>query len=1242
MEEKIKRYENKIHALKTVKAQSSKKLNCQCITCYLNERMAKKLTLSYCILQYVTAQDDDIFDVDEIVEDTQARDGGGARPVGRENAEILPNVESFNRVDAHLRLEEKIQLHHLQMLSEFYANFEPPPIEIPSDSIYAPSRYQERDPESLNLDEFKDIIGKVLGTNEYTEQLEKLFVKLDTSCDGYVDWDEFCTYMLLQYRENDYMRHKRQLPFTQEPRIRHIVQNRQEVTTKIVAMECQGWKYVTISKEGAITVFDQNLHIDGATVMKQDDVDPSGQKRRFKMWITDAVYMPNCHKIAISSTGRDIRFFDASTSQIFEEFNLYGLNDVPHCLDYHCDMKNPEAEALLLFGNDCGAINLIYFTNPMAQLFGGTHKKEHGVSMIYMKDVMKQNKWTRISVINDVHPGDIIRKIEYLPHTHNIISSSGSSKNSLVIMDINRNKKSYVFQIGKGCDCFDYNRTLSLLVTGSSDYIVRLWNPFVPAKPIALLRGHTTGVIGVKIHESLEQIFSYSKESCVKVWDIKEHTCLQTVQIKFPSSIFGRIPEHGSNPLHLQGGAHNALVACSSDYISLLKCGVGKTHKEILPSTHNTQLCCAIYNEFYKQVVTGADDSTVCVWDIDSGAKCLMWTGAHGNEEITTMIFDRTWRRLFTGARNGTMKVWNFQNGHNINKAEPVSDTEITGLVHVVEGGKNIIAVGWSRLITIYDDSNPDNAIFKADNHWKGGQLHQDDILAIDYCSPNLLATGSFDGEILVWTLDTEKLIIRLKKGSPTAATKKPIGGVASSTTSSASSKSSRPNSRHRKRHKLQKGQPAPVDKLLFLAGRASSKRVESATLISSEAGTLFWWCIFGQKHELGSFYAPELADESVLALSTNPSNSILLTGDTTGNLAVWNILEYCVQPERKRVKTAPPLETSWRGHDGAVASVEFISHAKGKFILSSSTDKTAKLWDIQGHHIGTFGQSELWDLKNPKTWEYHKAIEAEANDMLGKVSKLDVEGGEDGRMSEIPTLERGETLTDDGTWLASAANNQTGTRKGSSEVIITGTDKGGQNIPPDTSKKEDTTLTQRPQTFPFKTNKSTLTAASNSSRLIESAGLGVKMERELIRRQADRQERREHFGENKIDPNEIQKFEHVCSPYQALVMPELKDFEIPTNLPVSTRMHSKGYHLGLNNETIKNMNLSYMPDSINTPEGATDTESVTKSTEKLNEFPAIHKKKSVNHSNLNSTTGSMNDRESPARLAFPELYTKK
>ena len=57
------------------------------------------------------------------------------------------------------------------------------------------------------------------------------------------------------------------------------------------------------------------------------------------MWVTDAIYMPNCHKIVIASTRRDLRFYDMAGNQMLEDYHLYGLNNVPHSLAYHYNEK---------------------------------------------------------------------------------------------------------------------------------------------------------------------------------------------------------------------------------------------------------------------------------------------------------------------------------------------------------------------------------------------------------------------------------------------------------------------------------------------------------------------------------------------------------------------------------------------------------------------------------------------------------------------------------------------------------------------------------------------------------------------------------------------------------------------------------------------------------------------------------------------------------------------------------------
>lgn len=52
--------------------------------------------------------------------------------------------------------------------------------------------------------------------------------------------------------------------------------------------------------------------------------DRSSKKRHVKMWITDAVSLPNVHKMAVSTTKRDIYFYDMSTPAYSPQFHLCG------------------------------------------------------------------------------------------------------------------------------------------------------------------------------------------------------------------------------------------------------------------------------------------------------------------------------------------------------------------------------------------------------------------------------------------------------------------------------------------------------------------------------------------------------------------------------------------------------------------------------------------------------------------------------------------------------------------------------------------------------------------------------------------------------------------------------------------------------------------------------------------------------------------------------------------------------
>ena len=45
--------------------------------------------------------------------------------------------------------------------------------------------------------------------------------------------------------------------------------------------------------------------------------------------------------------------------------------------------------------------------------------------------------------------------------------------------------------------------------------------------------------------------------------------------------------------------------------------------------------------------------------------------------------------------------------------------------------------------------------------YWGGG-IHHDDILCMAYQEPNVMASGSYDGDIVLWNVDVERSLHRL------------------------------------------------------------------------------------------------------------------------------------------------------------------------------------------------------------------------------------------------------------------------------------------------------------------------------------------------------------------------------------------------------------------------------------------------------------------------------------------------
>ncbi|KAM9336618.1 cilia- and flagella-associated protein 337 [Symphorus nematophorus] len=799
----------------------------------------------------------------------------------------------------------------------------------------------------MNFEEFREVLRSVIDTDIEDTWVERFFSEVDICCTGQVKWQQLCSYLLLEYTERERASIPRAALLDSQPQIRHCSHNKREPTVRVVAVfHPPPLRYISVSKGGQITVWNSSLHILKSLVLAGDPTEEVANTRRFRGWTTDAVCMGNVHKVVIATDCRDLHFVNVSMGSVFEDVHLFGFRSVPTALCYWHDVQCPERPSLLLLGDEKGGVHLMWFLNPSKGLFKKPPRKENGPQRIFFPDLGEHSDEVSYRHIPNIHQ-EPINRVMFEPDTNVIMTSSESDTTSVVFMNVTLRQEPYIWKFKQGAKCFDYNASLQLMVTGGCDRAVRLWTRFVTTRPVATLLGHRTSVLDVAIYEPVGQIFSYSRDAELRVWDITSHHCLKTVYLPFPCQQPGRIPEHGSFPFLLLSPPllqESHLVVGCKDYLAVLSLahtrrggGGWLTEEERQPGpkiASGPALSCALYNSTLRQVVTGHTDSSVFLWDVETGRRRLKILNAHGEDELTCMTLDSSHRRLITGARNGSIKVWNLLNGLNLHKLEPVTNSEVTGLTCLHDN--QLLAVGWSQRIVQYDIAAAKDVYVRADMSWKSGGVHKSDILAVSPCSAlGVVATASHGGEVIIWRLETQGPVLHLQ----------------------------RPTDR---------GVVAPVNSLLFMQHRAGDRKLRNrGVLVSSQAGCLCFWSITGQTHTYGQFHAPEQSGECVLSLSSDQSkNTILVSGDTAGWLQMWDIRHFALDIQDEPVCERPPLLQRWKAHERALVSVEVLEMADRLFILSASADGSAGLWTKDGDHVGCFGQEVMWNITETATYQ--------------------------------------------------------------------------------------------------------------------------------------------------------------------------------------------------------------------------------------------------------------------------------
>ena len=166
-----------------------------------------------------------------------------------------------------------------------------------------------------------------------------------------------------------------------------------------------------------------------------------------------------------------------------------------------------------------------------------------------------------------------------------------------------------------------------------------------------------------------------------------------------------------------------------------------------------------------------------------------------------------------------------------------------------------------------------------------------------------------------------------------------------------------------------------PIDALLFLKERLSL-RVKNH-LVSSEGGYAVFWDIFHFSRPRQTIRLTRYPNETVLGLATDLINSLLISGDTRGEIRVFSLSTPQIKPAKGSISSQQlqgmDCISVWRAHESSIVSVEYVAGEGAQdFILTSSVDRNVRLWTLDGKYVGNIG-TQFWDLKNPTSYQHPK-----------------------------------------------------------------------------------------------------------------------------------------------------------------------------------------------------------------------------------------------------------------------------
>ncbi|EGD73223.1 hypothetical protein PTSG_12227 [Salpingoeca rosetta] len=797
-------------------------------------------------------------------------------------------------------------------------------------------KFKEHD-DKMTPEEFHDAVASVIEPGpDFDKRMDILFKKMDTNQNGLVELDEFCSHFMADLEEKHNLRNEREVPLLVCP---HLFDNPHRGTILRIDARSNPTRLMTVSDDGIVAMWTAKMTVQRTITLHQI-------KSLKQISVTDAVLLTNGFRLAVSTTNRDLCFFESTSGGLCHR--IVGLSDTITYLYYEALSSET---GLLIWGDMAGAINMLRFRKVSKMLFPMHNTPWSNNLAINLRDIkLCDPDIVTYTKYRPHTPGAeevdrSIKKIMCYPELQFIFSGVALEKTSLVIYDLAREDYSSI-NIPKGVFTFDFSEELNMIATGGADCALRLWNPYVPSNPLAVLPGHSSPIIHLAFNVNYSQVVTISLNEIIKIWDINEHVCMNTLAAVIPHRSMQKKFPIACMLWHEQT---QCLVTACKDELCVTQMSRQEETSASLTS-HKAPISCIRVLPEFGHVVTACTQGDIKVWDLTTGELLLELSSTHGSAAITAMTTADNNTRVVTGGSDGSVIVWNTFSGVPTQRLVTSHGKEVTDIATSKDA---VYLTGWGGSVSCFRRTPADLRKDKLypDPMWQPEGGHSGEISTMAFLPPALLATGAADGTIRVWNTNLMKTVAEF---SPREAMRHRVPSARQTTGVQSL---------------LSTANKTPVDRVLWLRTRIrGGRRLKTASLVSSgQGGMCQFWSPF-KATLLGWFTAAhsKLANEKVRAMATTEDDALLATADTQGYVFLWDISNYCTnKPDTLKGSEAPPITAHWRAHVQPVTDITVLNK---NIVITASADCSVRVWSLKGDYIGTFGATTEGSWMLPQT----------------------------------------------------------------------------------------------------------------------------------------------------------------------------------------------------------------------------------------------------------------------------------